>query len=280
MPKIDDPQIIALRVQGYSLKQATAIVAAGGIGGSGGGGAVDLSAYATIQALSDAAALLQDKATAATDAELSSAITTLQNAITAKQDSSTAATDAELASAVATLNTTLASKQDSGTAATDAELSSAVATLNAQFANYATAASLASSGAGVELGYIERTSSDTTTNTSLTDGSLAANTIPSLVLSVVGAGRPVEFEFYTSQSYNSTVAAMTFAVLLINGVQSSYGLTTTSTASKGFTASAKRRIVLSPGVSYDIAVGKAVTAGTGTFVATVGAPMYLSATQK
>lgn len=73
--------------------------------------------------LASAVALLQDKATAATDTELAAAVTTINNTLTGKQDSSTAATDAELAAAVATL-------QSSATAATDAELAAAVSTIN------------------------------------------------------------------------------------------------------------------------------------------------------
>lgn len=100
--------------------------------------------------LDAAVALLQDKATAATDAELSAAVATINTALGTKQasataatdaelaaavallqDKATAATDSELASAVATINTALAFKQDAATAATDSELAAAMSTINA-----------------------------------------------------------------------------------------------------------------------------------------------------
>lgn len=99
-----------------------------GEGGTGGGlSAADLEA---------AVALLQEKATAATDAELSAAVATINTALGTKQGAATAATDAELAAAVATL-------QAAATAATDAELASAVATLNTALSNKQDAATAA-----------------------------------------------------------------------------------------------------------------------------------------
>lgn len=54
--------------------------------------------------LDAAVALLQDKATAATDTELANAVATLNSALAAKQDASSAATDTELAAALVGLS--------------------------------------------------------------------------------------------------------------------------------------------------------------------------------
>lgn len=163
------------------------------ITGGGGGGGTGTGDVTTAQ-LNAAVALLQDRATAATDSELSAAVATLNSALTGKQDSASAATDAELASAVALL-------QDKATAATDAELASAVATINTSLTGKqdagtaATDAELAAHAgdllihsSGIEVAYAENVTGVTTAI------SAAAVDVPGCVITVPANPRPVWLE--------------------------------------------------------------------------------------
>lgn len=136
---------------------------------------------------------------------------------------------------------------------------------------------------GEELGYAERTTNDTTTNTSLVDADLAANTIGGLTFTVTGDGNPVDVEFRCSGAYHSTANTRVNAVLLVNGssVNGDLGAADSPSTSGGPSLSFKRRLVLTDGVSYTFEVAKRVAAaGTGTYVAAATFPMYLAATRR
>lgn len=280
------------------------------------------------QATLDAAVVtLQDKATAATDAELSAAVATLTTSLGTKQSSATAATDAELASAVAllqdkataatdtelaaaiaTVNSAISLKQDASTAATDTELNAAVLTIpkpwtasTAYVANqwviapggylaqakssFTTGASYVSTNwneyaYGKELGYAERFTTDTTTNTTLTDAGLNANLINGVAIyGLVGTGQPVDIEFYCPYAGHSLVSKNVTASIMSNGVAIASSQCVSPSTSAGMEILARRRMVLVAGTTYDFTIGKSCATGTGSYVPAAG-PMYLSVTQR
>lgn len=131
---------------------------------------------------------------------------------------------------------------------------------------------------GKELAYAELTSDFTTTNTSLTnvtDGPGAGGVIPGAFNSgaIIGAGRPVDVEFYAPQVRHATTAGQWVgAYLIVNGVaQGADGqLATVSspTTTVGRALVMKRRLVLEDGESYTFKVGiLGGSAGTSTVTA-------------
>ncbi len=131
---------------------------------------------------------------------------------------------------------------------------------------------------GVEIGYAERTTSDTTTNTVL--ASATSNKISGLSVTVTGTGRPVEIEFFCPLCYHSSTAAkFVGAAILINGSETGAQLGTVDSATTGAgrTLIVRRRIVLTSGSSYTFEVGKWIeSAGTGNYLVGADFPMHLS----
>lgn len=127
-----------------------------------------------------------------------------------------------------------------------------------------------------ELGYAERTTNDTTTNTVY--ASATSNKINSLIVAVTGQGVPVSVEVYCPTAYHSVADKNAALVLLINGSVTS-GQTSESTSSIAAGANGLlllRSLVLASGVEYIFEVGKYLSAaGTGTYVAWSDAPMHL-----
>jgi hypothetical protein len=133
-----------------------------------------------------------------------------------------------------------------------------------------------------ELGYAERTTSDTTTNTAY--GSVASNKISGLSVTVVGEGLPVLVEFFAPQVLHSVQGNDVAAVLLTNGAvtggQFAVAGTSGATADVGPAFILRRRLLLASGTSYTFEVGKfAIQAGTATYVAGADFPMHLSVTR-
>lgn len=128
-----------------------------------------------------------------------------------------------------------------------------------------------------ELGYAERTSNDTTTNTAY--ASSTSNKISGLSVTVVGQGLPVLVEFFCPGVFHSVAATGVSVTLITNGALTSGQLATvdSSATNKSRALVMRRRMVLTAGTSYTFEVGKYVdAAGTGTYTAVADAPMHLS----
>lgn len=126
-----------------------------------------------------------------------------------------------------------------------------------------------------ELGYAERTTSDTTTNTSY--GSAASNKISGLSVTVTGEGLPVYVEFYCPVVTHSVAGTGVNSVLLINGAVTGGQLDGQLDKNA---STMRRRVVLTAGTSYTFEVGKYVAAaGTGTWSAAADFPMHLAVTR-
>jgi hypothetical protein len=133
-----------------------------------------------------------------------------------------------------------------------------------------------------ELGYAERVTSDTTTNTSY--AASTSNKISGLSVTLTGEGLPVLVEFYCPQVLHSVTGDDVGVVLLVNGAVTGgqFAVAGTSTASADLGASLvlRRRLVLADGDSTTFEVGKfAVQAGTATYVAGADYPMHLAVTR-
>jgi len=131
-----------------------------------------------------------------------------------------------------------------------------------------------------ELGYAERTTSDTTTNTTL--ASAPSNKISGMSVTVIGTGQPVSVEFFCPYGFHSVADGNVTTTLVING--SATGAQFASTANHatniGQLIVLKRRLVLTAGTSYTFEIGKSITgAGTGTWAASTDAPMHLAVTR-
>lgn len=141
------------------------------------------------------------------------------------------------------------------------------------------AAELASYEPGLEIGYSERTTSATSTQTVPN----ATGTISGLVVVVTGAGRPVDVRFESALAWNSTANKHSFASLMVNGgagggANGSHSPVTTTGIGLGFT----RRMVLTDGVSYTFTVALYTESGGGTVTAFANAtyPMSISVTNR
>lgn len=138
---------------------------------------------------------------------------------------------------------------------------------------------------GVELGYAERASNFTTTNTS--SSSVAAGSkVTSLLVTVTGQGRPVDVEFYSPSIHHSTAAQVITVYLVVNGVAQSTTLGQSAFISSpvntlGRAVILKRRLVLTEAVEYTFEVGLAgASAGTVTLTASAAVPSSLSVTSR
>jgi hypothetical protein len=138
---------------------------------------------------------------------------------------------------------------------------------------------------GQELGYAERTTTDSTTNLADDNSTLNANLIAGLSVSVVGSGRPVEVEFYAPLVTHSVLNGVIYGTIMANGVRIAQVPTLAIKAGTGQgPLIVKRRMVLTDGVSYTFTAAKTMdTAGTGTYYASdtpSNMIMYLSVTQR
>lgn len=127
-----------------------------------------------------------------------------------------------------------------------------------------------------QLGYAERATNDTTTNTSY--ASAPSNKIAGLSVTVVGQGLPVTVEFFCPQVYHSVANTLVSCELLINGALATGQFASAfspSTAAGPFLLM-KRKPLLVAGTSYTFEVGKSVSgAGTGTYTGAADSLMYL-----
>lgn len=124
---------------------------------------------------------------------------------------------------------------------------------------------------GIELGYAERTTTYAPT---------AGGTIPSLTVIVVGNGRPCDIEAQVTKGYHSASAPLTFA--LQSGavsIATDEGTSYSTTTGKSFRA--KRRMVLTDGVTYTFTILVAHgIGGTMTWFADANRPMFISVTSR
>lgn len=136
---------------------------------------------------------------------------------------------------------------------------------------------------GSEMGYIERTSNFTTTNTTM--NTTSTSLITGLSLTVIGEGKPVAIEF--EGSIQSSVANAVVAVYLVSNSQF-------TTAPGGYIGGVglgavgttrlfkmKRRFVLVNGTSYTFQVGcySALGAATTTVAGSATGPSWLTVTR-
>lgn len=124
---------------------------------------------------------------------------------------------------------------------------------------------------GIELGYAERFTTYTGGNSDITG----------LSITVVGQGRPVDVEFYCPTALHSVSGSLIRADIKSNGtiIETAFDITTNT--SFGRHIYAKRRIVLTNGVSYTFTVGVFQgTAGTMTWYADANRPIWLSAVSR
>ena len=127
--------------------------------------------------------------------------------------------------------------------------------------------------ASTELGYAERTTNDTTTNTDY--NAVTTNKISGLSVTVVGQGLPVLVEFYCPLGQHSVTGSGVAVALVINGALTS-GQYVTSNGIDSMVL--RRRLLLAAGASYTFEVGMwlVTTAGTGTYSGGSDFPMHLS----
>jgi hypothetical protein len=125
-----------------------------------------------------------------------------------------------------------------------------------------------------ELGYAERQTSDTTTNTVF--GSINSNLISTLSLVVVGSGRAVEIE-YQGSVYHSVANTYVGIGICVDGTMVRYAGVSSPSTTTGRTFLAKHRMVLVDQQSYTITIGKYIgAAGTGNYYGDgLGSPQHL-----
>lgn len=268
----------------------------------------------SVSTLSAALAAKQDSSSAATDAELAAAvadvntsISNLTTIVSSKQD--TSAASSALSAAVASLNAAIALKADTTAVTANTTAIAGKASRSANYVNggsylqgqmvfansllWVATANFTAAGAftvaepwkllnsGIELGYIERDTQDTTTNTATTDAALNANLIAGLALTgIVGTGSPVDVEVAFPVIVHSVLAKSVGAAIMVNGtkVHSSQAVSNSTTVGTFFIV--KKRLVLPAGVSHDFAIGKYGSTGTSTYYADAVSKMSLSVVQK
>jgi hypothetical protein len=132
---------------------------------------------------------------------------------------------------------------------------------------------------GTELGYAESVTNASTTNTATGNSALAANVVPGLSVTVVGAGRPVLAEFMGS-GVNVANAGVNFgAALLVNGANQKWEFNTNppiTSSGDSVPLPVRRRLVLTAGTSYTFQVGMWTASGTVFFIANATQPMFLA----
>jgi hypothetical protein len=132
---------------------------------------------------------------------------------------------------------------------------------------------------GLEIGYSERTTSATSTQTVPN----ATGTISGLSVTVTGAGRAVDVRFAAALAWQSTANKLVFTSLMVNGGAggAAHGsVSTLTTTGPGQTWT--RRMVLTDGVSYTftVAVYTESGGGTATVFANATYPMALAVTNR
>lgn len=142
--------------------------------------------------------------------------------------------------------------------------------------NTAITDALAASNVGRELGYAERVTAATTTNT--TAGAVGGK-ISGLSITIVGEGRPVLCEFETFSTHHSVATTFVGHYILINDVFLKQSLRASSRTDFGPGNYVSRRQVLADGVSYTFEVGVyGAAAGTSSTGGVSASPMTLSVT--
>lgn len=134
---------------------------------------------------------------------------------------------------------------------------------------------------GMELGYVERTSNFTTTATTAGAGSI----IPTFSVTVVGQGRPVDFECYLPQVFHSVAntAVLCYLTITTGGVAANVPYTSISSArtDAGEAVILRRRRILTAGVSYTATVNVyGLAAGTTTVAGATSTYPFLSAVSR
>lgn len=142
------------------------------------------------------------------------------------------------------------------------------------------AAELVAYQPGLEIGYAERTTSATSTQTVPN----ATGTISGLSVTVVGSGRAVDIRFACALSWASVANKQVFTSLMVNGgatgaACSENSVLTNTGPGQDFT----RRMVLTDGVSYTFTVAlytEVASGATVTAFANATYPMALSVTNR
>lgn len=149
----------------------------------------------------------------------------------------------------------------------------------AQLQSFANIGFSAASLARGELGYAERVTDDTTTNTVI--GSAPANKISGLAVTVVGSGKAVDIEVFCAAAYHTVANTYAGLAILQDGAQIQLVQTSSPATANGRVLYGKVRKVLTAGQSYTFEVGKYCGAvGTATFAAAAGFPMSLVVTER
>ena len=131
---------------------------------------------------------------------------------------------------------------------------------------------------GEDLGYAERTTDDTTTNTN--SGATSSNKISGIAVTVTGNGRPVQIEFRCATTH-SLADASVGAHLLENDTLIQFAATVNRSATRPGVLTLSQRRVIPAGETRTYEVGKFVMgSGTGTYVANPSYPMWIQATQR
>lgn len=159
---------------------------------------------------------------------------------------------------------------------TETAARAAAITAEAAARDTAIAAALAAHSPGRELGYAERTSIFTTTNT--TPGSAAAGSkVGSLSITLTGAGLPVLIQAYCGNVYNSVASQGHGVYLLMNSTQIELGVNLSTSTAFGPKVFVGIRKVLTAGVQYTFEVGAyGIAAGTTALGAGATSPAWLS----
>jgi hypothetical protein len=129
---------------------------------------------------------------------------------------------------------------------------------------------------GREMGYAERTTSHTSSNT----GASTADKISGLSVTVTGTGRAVAVEFYARQVRNSGSGIWNVIQLIQDGVAAQTGVTVSATTTINDSVYIQMRKVLTDTVSYTFEVGVTTQSATCTVVADATGPMSLSVTER
>jgi hypothetical protein len=131
--------------------------------------------------------------------------------------------------------------------------------------------------AGQELGYAEFTSTKTSTNTT----SWINDKISGLSLTIVGTGRPVEIEVFSSAIRSDTADKYVILGLIEDGSATASGTRVFRRANIGEFVSIRRRRVLAAGTSYTFEAGVQVESGvTASVIGGATAPTFLAVTER
>lgn len=136
---------------------------------------------------------------------------------------------------------------------------------------------------GIELGYFQRASNFTTTNTS---SSSTAGNITGMSVTIVGQGRPVDLRFHCCSVYHSVANTPVSAVIIrdgnLTGADNQIGGVISQSTTTGPSLMMTRRTnTLTLGVSYTFTVRVwSSAAGTATLVGAAYCPIELTITSR